>query len=71
MLALMQRAHKLNHAADWLIRAKHNRKLVDDAGKLWDRVGDAEVLEEIVFDLPPRPLDAKAAGLCSSFGYYA
>jgi hypothetical protein len=47
MLALMQRAHTLNHAADWLIRAKHNRKLPDDSGKVWDRVAEIEVLGEL------------------------
>ena len=55
MLALMQRAHTLNHAADWLIRAKHNRKLPDDSGKVWDRVAEIEVLGELQFYLPPRP----------------
>lgn len=55
ILALMQRAHTLNHAADWLIRAKHNRKLPDDTSKCWDRVSETEVLGELQFYLPPRP----------------
>lgn len=55
ILALMQRAHTLNNAADWLIRAKHNRKLSGDSGKLWERVAETEVLGELHFDLLPRP----------------
>lgn len=55
MLALMQRAHALNHAADWLLRAKHNRSLPNDGGKLWDRLAETEVLGELQFYLPPRP----------------
>lgn len=55
ILALMQRAHALKNPADWLIRAKHNRKLGQDEAKLWEQVGQAEVLGEIQFYLPPRP----------------
>jgi len=55
ILALMQRAHALKNPADWLIRAKHNRKLGQDEAKLWEQVGLAEVLGEIQFYLPPRP----------------
>lgn len=55
ILELMQRAHALNHLADWLIRAKHNRKLGQSDAKLWEQVGVAEVLGEIQFYLPPRP----------------
>lgn len=55
ILELMQRAHALKSPADWLIRAKHNRKLGRDEAKLWEHVGQAPVLGEIQFYLPPRP----------------
>lgn len=55
ILDLMQRAQALGNPADWLIRAKHNRKLGQDEAKLWDQVGQAKVLGEIQFDRPPRP----------------
>jgi hypothetical protein len=55
ILALMQRAHALGNPADWLIRAKHNRKLGAEDGKLWDRLAEAPVLGELRFYLPPRP----------------
>lgn len=55
ILDLMQRAQALGNPADWLIRAQHNRKLGQDEAKLWDQVGQAEVMGEIQFDLPPRP----------------
>lgn len=55
ILDLMQRAHALGNPADWLIRAKHNRKLGQDEGKLWEQVGQAKVLGDIQFDLSPRP----------------
>jgi len=35
ILSLMQRSNALNTPADWLVRAKHNRKLSPDE-KLWD-----------------------------------
>jgi len=55
ILELMQRAHVLGTPADWLIRAQHNRKLGQDEAKLWEQVGQAKVLGEIQFYLPPRP----------------
>jgi len=55
ILALMQRAHALGNPADWLIRAKHNRKLGAEEGKLWDLAAAAPVLGELRFYLPPRP----------------
>jgi hypothetical protein len=55
ILELMQRAHALGNPADWLIRAKHNRKLGQDEAKLWEQVGQAKSLGEIQFYLPPRP----------------
>jgi hypothetical protein len=55
ILALMQRAQTLGNPADWLIRAKHNRKLSLEESKLWDLAGLAPVLGELHFYLPPRP----------------
>jgi hypothetical protein len=61
--AFMHRAHELGTPADWLVRAKHNRKLAEGEGdtgperdlkRLWDRVGRGESLGQAVFDLPPR-----------------
>lgn len=54
ILELMQRAHALENPADWLIRARHNRKLGQDEAKLWEQVGQAKMLGEIQFYLPPR-----------------
>ena len=55
ILALMQRAHALGNPADWLIRAKHNRKLDAEESTLWDLAAEAAVLGELRFYLPPRP----------------
>jgi Transposase Tn5 dimerisation domain/Transposase DNA-binding len=55
MLALKQRAHALGNPADWLIRAKHNRKLGRDEAKLWEQAEQAPDLGEVQFYLPPRP----------------
>jgi len=61
--AFMHRAHGLGAPADWLVRAKHNRKLAeaqDETGaekeieRLWEVVGQGESLGQVVFDLPPR-----------------
>lgn len=49
--ALMRRAKELDHAADYLIRCKHNRSL-GEGNKLWDEVAAAPVVERIRFDLP-------------------
>jgi hypothetical protein len=48
VLALMQRAAALNHPADWLIRARHDRQL-PQGGKLWATVTATEPLGEIRF----------------------
>ena len=54
LLPLMIRARDLEHPADWLIRAKHNRALPDgDGEKLWARVLATEPLGEMRFTLPP------------------
>lgn len=55
ILDVMQRAHCLGNPADWLIRAKHNRKLAQDEMKLWEQVEQQATLGEITFYLPPRP----------------
>ncbi len=55
ILALMQRAQALGNPADWLIRAKHNRKLSLEESKLWDLAARAPVLGELRFYLPARP----------------
>jgi hypothetical protein len=52
--ALMDAAVRRGMPADWLIRAKHNRKTtVGD--KLWDRLVRREPLGEIEFTLPAAP----------------
>lgn len=53
ILGLMQRAHALGNPADWLIRAKHNRKLGRDEAKLWEQVAQAPCVGEVRFYLPP------------------
>jgi hypothetical protein len=53
MAALMELADTLDHPADWLIRARHNRNLAEGS-KLWDKVEASEVLGEIAFILPGR-----------------
>ena len=53
MAALMELADTLDHPADWLIRARHNRNLAEGS-KLWDKVEAGEVLGEIAFILPGR-----------------
>jgi hypothetical protein len=51
ILSLMARAQSLNTPADWLVRAKHNRKLSKDV-KLWDRLDKQEVMSRISFIKP-------------------
>lgn len=51
MAALMRRARELDHVADWLVRARHNRVL-PDGERLWSRVESSEPLGEIRFTLP-------------------
>ena len=58
MLDLMKKAHTLNHPADWLIRAKHNRSLGKEE-KLWDAVDKQPVLAKITF-IKPRKKGQKA-----------
>lgn len=54
ILELMQRAAELDHPADWLVRAQHDRKL-PEGGKLWARVTEGAPLGEIGFTQPARP----------------
>jgi hypothetical protein len=51
ILALLQKAASLDHAADYLIRSQHNRAL-PEGGKLWQRVSQAPVLGRVRFRLP-------------------
>jgi hypothetical protein len=48
LTALMQRAEQLEHPADWLIRAKHNRSL-GNKEKLWDKVTEQSPIASIRF----------------------
>ena len=52
IMALLVRARQLEHAADYLIRCQHDRAL-PQGGKLWERLAQAPVLGQVVFDLPP------------------
>ena len=52
--AFMVQAQRLNHPADWLIRAAHNR-CTDTEAKLWDRLAAAPALGEVRFLLPAAP----------------
>lgn len=51
ILNLMARSQALNAPADWLVRAKHNRKLSDQE-RLWDRVDKQAVMSRISFIKP-------------------
>jgi IS4 transposase len=51
MLALMVRAHELDHAADYLVRCQHNRAL-PQGGKLWERVMKSEPVGAVAFEMP-------------------
>ena len=51
---LMEEARRRDYAADYLIRAKHNRKLVGGE-KLWDSVASQESLGHIEFILEATP----------------
>lgn len=51
ILALLVKAHELDHAADYLIRCQHDRAL-PEGGKLWERLASAAVLGRITFELP-------------------
>lgn len=50
ILALLQRAQELDHAADYLIRCQHNRAL-PGGDKLWARLDKAAELGQVRFDL--------------------
>ncbi|MBW8898006.1 MAG: IS4 family transposase [Massilia sp.] len=54
MLPLMVRARQLDCAADWLVRAAHNRCL-PNSDKLWPHVTAGASLGEIEFALAARP----------------
>ena len=52
--ALMDAAARRGTPADWLVRAKHDRKIT--AGeKVWDRLVRSEALGEVEFTLPAAP----------------
>lgn len=51
IMALMVRARKLNHVADYLVRSQHNRAL-PESDKLWARVDTGPALGRVCFDLP-------------------
>lgn len=51
IMALLLRAKALNHAADYLIRCRHDRAL-PEGGKLWSRLAQAPVLGQLRFELP-------------------
>jgi len=48
ILSLMQRSKASNFPADWLVRAKHNRKLSPDE-KLWESIDKQEVTSRVSF----------------------
>lgn len=50
--ALMDRAAKLEHPADWLIRAQHDRVLAEDDEKLMAKVAAQTALGTVEFQLP-------------------
>ena len=52
--ALMDEAARRGEAADWLVRAQHNRNTTLGQ-KVWDRLGRGEALGEIEFWLPAAP----------------
>ncbi|MDO9168035.1 MAG: IS4 family transposase [Methylobacter sp.] len=51
ILNLMIRSMELNYPADWLVRAKHNRKVASDE-KLWDLVDKQPITSRINFIKP-------------------
>ncbi len=52
--ALMDVAAQRAHAADWLVRAQHNRKTAN-GDKLWSQVEKTDALGEVEFTLPAAP----------------
>jgi hypothetical protein len=61
---LMEEARRRDYAADYLIRAKHNRNLVGGE-KLWDSIASQEPLGEIEFMLEASP-QRKARKVCQT-----
>jgi len=53
IVALIAQARDLDHPADWLIRAQHDRAL-PDGGKLWASVTAGEAMGGIRFTMPSR-----------------
>jgi len=51
ILALLRMAAERNHAADYLIRCKHDRALPDGA-RMWARLAQAHELGQVRFNLP-------------------
>jgi len=55
LMPLMKRAVELDHPADWLVRAKHDRVLGDDeGGHLFARVAASEPIGQVRFRYRPR-----------------
>jgi len=52
--ALIDAAARRGTPADWLVRAKHDRKTITGE-KLWDRLGRSDALGEVEFTLPAAP----------------
>ena len=52
---LMDAAARRGYPADWLVRAKHNRRTTPAGEKLWDRLARSEPLGEVEFMLPAAP----------------
>lgn len=48
---LIQEAYQRQHVADYLVRAKHNRKLEEKDQKLWESVASTTALGQIEFTL--------------------
>lgn len=53
MVALMRRANELDHPADWLVRARHDRALPDGT-KLFQSALDEKPLGQVAFHFRPR-----------------
>ncbi len=62
LAALMHRAAQLEHPADWLVRAKHNRSL-EGHEKLWDKVDQQAAVASIRFT-KSRKKGEKARQVC-------
>lgn len=53
LVSLMLRAQDLDAPADWLVRAKHNRCLLD-GDRLWEHTGAGEPMGELTFAMAAR-----------------